>query len=106
MTPIDPLEYHQQIAKQHIFTKVYPTFRPDALLLIESSTFQNYLRKMETCVGFSIDSLDDLLKAIQSRINYFHELGCRLSDYGLEQIYAADFTESDRRYCIQKTFKQ
>ncbi|MGB5322183.1 glucuronate isomerase, partial [Lutimonas sp.] len=100
--PIDHLEYHKQIAKQNIFTKVYPTFRPDALLLIESSTFQNYLRKMETCVGFSIDSLDDLLKAIQSRINYFHELGCRLSDYGLEQIFADDFTESTADKVLKK----
>ena len=57
--PVDDLAYHQQIAKQNIFTKVYPTFRPDALLLIQSDTFQSYLKKMATCVGFSIDNLDD-----------------------------------------------
>ena len=90
--PIDNLEYHQLIAKQNIFTKVYPTFRPDALLLVESDSFLNYLNKMETCVGSSIQNIDDLLNAIQSRVDYFDQNGCRLSDYGLEQIYADNFT--------------
>ncbi|MDN3641830.1 glucuronate isomerase [Lutimonas halocynthiae] len=90
--PIDNLEYHQQIAKQNIFTKLYPTFRPDALISVESDTFLNYLKKMETCVGSSIENIDDLLNAIQSRVDYFDNNGCRLSDYGLERIYADDFT--------------
>ena len=90
--PIDNLEYHQQIAKQNIFTKVYPAFRPDALISIESDTFLNYLKKMEACVGASIENIDDLLNAIQSRVDYFDSNGCRLSDYGLEQIYADNFT--------------
>ncbi len=100
--PIDTLQYHQQIAKQNIFTKVYPTFRPDALLLIEDNTFQNYLKKMETCVGFSIENLDDLLAAIQSRIDFFDQHGCRLSDYGMEQIFAFDFTEEEADIILKK----
>ena len=100
--PIDSLEYHQQITKQNIFTKVYPTFRPDTLLLIQSNTFQDYLKKMEDCVGFSIKNLDDLLQALQSRIDFFDEHGCRLSDYGLEYIYAYDFSET----AANKIFKR
>lgn len=101
--PADHLEYHQQIAKQNIFTKVYPTFRPDALLLIQSNTFKDYLKKMEACVGFSIDNLDDLLKAVQSRVDYFDQHGCRLSDYGLEQIYSNDFTASAADHILKKS---
>ena len=90
--PTDTLKYHQQIAKQNIFTKVYPTFRPDALLIVESDTYLTYLKKMESCVGSSISNIDDLLSAIQKRVDYFDQNGCRLSDYGLEQIYADDFS--------------
>ena len=100
--PADHLEYHQQIAKQNIFTKVYPTFRPDALLLIQSHTYQDYLKKMTACVGFPIENLDDLLKAIQSRVDYFDLHGCRLSDYGLEQIYTSDFTEEEADLVLKK----
>ena len=103
--PTDPLEYHQQIARQNIFTKVYPTFRPDALLLIQSNTFKDYLKKLEACVGFSIDNLDDLLKAVQSRVDYFDQHGCRLSDYGLEQIYSNNFTVSAADQTLKKSLK-
>ena len=101
--PVDDLAYHQQIAKQNIFTKVYPTFRPDALLLIQNDSFQSYLKKMATCVGFSIENLDDLLRAVQSRVDYFDQHGCRLSDYGLEQIYSNDFTESAADHILKKS---
>ena len=103
--PVDNLAYHQEIAKQNIFTKVYPTFRPDALLLVESDAYLKYLKKMETCVRSSIKNLDDLLYAIQSRIDYFDENGCRLSDFGLEQIYADDFTLEQADTILKKRLK-
>jgi len=93
--PTDNLKYHQQIAKQNIFTKVYPTFRPDELFFINKKTFQEYLNKLEVCVSFSIESIADVLKAIERRISFFDLNGCRLSDYGLEQIYALDFSEKE-----------
>ena len=100
--PVDSLEYHQQIAKQNIFTKVYPTFRPDALLLVANDTFPDYLKKLEARVGFSIKNLNDLLKAVQNRIDYFDQNGCRLSDYGLEQIFADDFSEQEADLILKK----
>ncbi len=90
--PIDDLYYHKQIIESGFYTKVYPTFRPDALLFIEKESFSDYIKKLSHCVEFSIDNLDTLLKAIQIRVDYFDEAGCRLSDYGMEEIYAADFT--------------
>ncbi|WP_242203958.1 glucuronate isomerase [Aestuariivivens insulae] len=90
--PSDTLEYHKQIAKGNFFTKVLPTFRPDELFFIGQSRYVSYLKKLEACVAFSIDSLSDLLKAIDSRIAYFHDHGCRLSDYGIGD--AIDFIEA------------
>ena len=100
--PVDSLEYHQAIAKKNIFTKVLPTFRPDALILIEKETFTSYLKKLEDSVGFPIGNLVDLFKAIQGRIEYFDQLGCRLSDYGMENVFAYDFTEEEADAILKK----
>lgn len=100
--PVDSLEHHQVIAKKNFFTKVLPTFRPDSLLLIENENFAAYLEKLATSVGFLIHNLDDLENAIQSRIDYFNQNGCRLSDYGLEHIYANDFTEEEADTILKK----
>tara|TARA_R110002096_G_scaffold321161_1_gene515233 strand:- start:3055 stop:4458 length:1404 start_codon:yes stop_codon:yes gene_type:complete len=93
--PVDDLKYHKEIAEKGFYTKVFPTFRPDALLFIEKENFNNYINNLSKCVGFRIESLKDLLKAIEKRVDFFDKAGCRLSDYGLEKIYAADFTEAE-----------
>ena len=100
--PTDDLRYHKSIAKQDFFTKVYPTFRPDEIFLIEKNQFKKYVKKLEKVVEFSIKSLKDLLCALQSRISYFDQHGCRLSDFGLERIYAFDYKMEE----VDKIFKK
>lgn len=100
--PIDDLKYHQQIAEQNIFTKVYPTFRPDRLFVIDQDNFTEYVAKLSSCAGFSIENLEDLLKAIEARVEFFNENGCRLSDYGMNQVYAFDFTEDEADAILKK----
>ncbi len=100
--PVDNLEYHQQIAKQNIFTKVYPSFRPDKLFTIDGVGFPEYLKKLESCVDFLIADLSDLLMAIEKRVDFFHENGCRISDYGMNQIFAHDFSEEEADIILKK----
>ncbi|WP_299064325.1 glucuronate isomerase [uncultured Polaribacter sp.] len=100
--PTDSLEHHQAIAQMNIFTKVLPTFRPDNLLLIEGNNYQTYIKELATKVGFKISNLTELLAAIENRIEFFNDLGCKLSDYGLEQIYASDFTDKEADVVLQK----
>jgi len=85
--PVDNLSFHQQIATKNFYTKVFPTFRPDALLQLLNGTSKDYLKKLENCVGFPIKKYDDLLKALDARIDFFHKNGCRLSDYGISGTF-------------------
>lgn len=81
--PTDSLEYHKQIAEGDFYTKVLPTFRSDGLFLIDDANFTSYLKKLESCVGYTIKSLPDYFKAIDDRIDFFQKMGCKLSDYGI-----------------------
>ena len=49
---------------------------------------------MSEAADTEINDLDGLLDALKSRISYFHENGCRISDHGLEYTYASDFTHA------------
>ena len=93
--PADTLEYHQQIQQDKSFTiKVLPTFRPDAAMAVESpERFNAYLSKLEAAAGMEIATYSSLLEAMQKRHDFFHQMGCRLSDHGLETAYAEDYTE-------------
>ena len=93
--PTDDLAHHKAIAKKGFYTKVLPTFRPDALLLINQESYNNYIETLSNCVNHTINDLDSLVRAIQSRVDFFDAMGCRLSDYGVEQLYVADFTPEE-----------
>lgn len=86
--PADSLESHKKIAAQNIGIKVLPTFRPDKSFAVENAEgYTEYLKKLSAASGITIDSFTNLLSALENRINYFHSLGCKLSDHGLEQLY-------------------
>ncbi|MEM1327030.1 MAG: glucuronate isomerase [Bacteroidota bacterium] len=93
--PIDDLRYHQALAESDFEVKVLPTFRPDKAILIQNDNFVNYIQKLEKASDQTIINYADLIEALRNRADFFHELGGRLSDHGLEQLYAADFTESE-----------
>ena len=90
--PIDDLSYHQQIAKDGFEIKILPAFRPDKAILIEKEGYATYIQKLSEAAGMEIKTYSGLLEALQNRIDFFHDQGCKLCDHGLEQVYAADFT--------------
>lgn len=86
--PVSTLEYHKNIHEQGISPKVYPTFRPDNAFAIEGGNiYLQYLEQLAKASGVSINRYEDLLAALDNRIQYFHDHGCRLADHGLEQLY-------------------
>ena len=87
--PVDSLEYHQQVAQTDFKTKVYPAFRPDwALFVHRPEEFIEWLSKLSQAAGIPVETLDDLLAALRIRHDFFHSLGCRLSDHGCESVPA------------------
>ena len=102
--PTDDLRYHSQIADSDSFyTKVLPTFRADELFFINKDKFLNYIQKLATSVNFEIHSLNDFIKAIDERIKFFHEKGCRLSDFGVgEELQIVDVSKEDVEVVFDK----
>ena len=88
--PIDSLEHHQRLADSNFETKVYPAFRPDwALFVHRPEEFIQWLGKLSQAADMDVETLDDLLAALRVRHDFFHSLGCRLSDHGCESVPAS-----------------
>jgi len=86
--PIDSLEHHIAIQKDSTKVKTFPTFRPDKSFAVEDSeAYNSYLSELEKASNSTINSYQDLLVALENRIDFFNENGCKLSDHGLEQLY-------------------
>jgi len=97
--PIDDLRYHRMLKNSGGFpVSVYPTFRPDKAMAIENpEAFSNYIGELSQAAGMDVRSFDGFLTALRKRHDYFHEMGCRVSDHGLETIFAEDYTGAEVR---------
>lgn len=105
--PIDPLNFHQGYKKADSDTQMFPAFRPDKAFAVENTkTYLNYLNKLSTVSKVSIKNYDDLLQALQIRVDYFHENGGRLSDHGLERLYFFKKNTYDINNLFQKILEE
>jgi glucuronate isomerase len=94
--PIDSLEHHKSIKEDGFEIPILPAFRPDnAMNIADPQKFNVYTKKLEAVSGITISSFDDFLYALQNRHDFFASMGCNVSDHGLEEIYADDFTGSE-----------
>jgi glucuronate isomerase len=93
--PADNLEHHKKLKGTFEIT-VLPTFRPDnAVKTEDSGKFKAYIQKLEQASGIEIRNFETLVEALDKRHSFFHEMGGRLSDHGLDRFYFADFKASD-----------
>jgi glucuronate isomerase len=70
-----------------------PTWRPDSALQFDApDRFGAWLERLEASSGTTVSSFDTFLRALELRHDFFHAHGCRLSDHGLTQVFAADYT--------------
>ena len=94
--PLDSLEHHRKIRDDGFETKVYVAFRPDKALAVEDLSALNvFIDRLEELCDMEITNFTSYLEALRRRHYYFHQNGCRLSDYGLETAYAASYTERE-----------
>ena len=84
--PIDTLEHHQQLIKSNFTVKVSTAFRPDKSILIRNPDYNDYIDLLSIAARIEISDYDDLLQALEKRISFFHDNGCRLSDHGLTHV--------------------
>lgn len=94
--PVDDLVHHEKINSDRDFsTQVLPTFRPDAAIAIKSPSFNRYMSQLGDAAEITIKSFQDLKKALERRVDYFHKKGCRLSDHGPQRLPFAPATEEE-----------
>ena len=94
--PTDDLQFHKKIKDDNFEIKVLPSFRPDKATEIEKGqAFVDWIKKLELYVGFSISDFSKLIKALNDRHDFFHEMGCRISDHGHANFYGEEYTERE-----------
>lgn len=94
--PLDSLIDHTSFADQHPSFRMLPAFRPDKAMSVDQPhVFNPWVDKLSELTNTDIRSYDSFLQSLKLRHDYFSDRGCSVSDHGLEEIYAEDYTLKD-----------
>lgn len=99
--PVDDLHFHEAMAKDKTLkTKVAPAFRPDKAINVERASFIPWVKTLEKVTGKECKDLQSMLDALDSRLEFFIEHGCRASDHALDVVHykKATYEEANEVY--------
>jgi len=106
--PVDTLEHHLALKREQdaggAFTvQMRPTWRPDKGMAVdEPVAFNAWVDRLSTVSGVAVRDPDSYLAALKQRHDSFHVAGCRLSDHGIDTVYADDYTLAGIRSIFAK----
>lgn len=104
--PVDSLEHHKRLAAEGFEIKILPAFRPDrAMNLTDSNGWEKYIQTLEKVSGVTISNFASLLEAVDLRHEYFHSVGCRLSDHGVTYVPDAEASSAELDAIFAKAIK-
>ncbi|HJV79128.1 MAG TPA: glucuronate isomerase, partial [Paludibacter sp.] len=103
--PIDSQEHHLKAKQDGFEVKMLPTWRPDKAMAVESSAnFKAYVEQLAQVSEITISTFDDMILALRKRQDFFAEMGCKLSDHGIEEFYAEDYTDAEIKTIFNKVY--
>lgn len=101
----DPLEYHQAIQKSGWSGRILPTFRPDAVINIDSAGWHNHIRALGERVGKEITSYKTFIEALENRRAFFKSMGAQATDHAALTPYTEDLSDQDAEEIFQWALK-
>ncbi len=103
--PVDTLEYHLKVKNDGFKVKMLPTWRPDKAMAVEDPVaYRKYIDLLSSVSGVAINNFADVIAALQVRHDFFESVGCRLSDHGIEEFYADDYTPEEIETIFKKVY--
>jgi glucuronate isomerase len=101
-SPLDTLEFHQQIKASGWKGRVLPTFRPDGVIDAEFAGFKENIEKLEAVSGESVGTFKGYLKALRNRRDFFIKNGATATDHGHLTALTADLDSGAAEALYQK----
>ncbi len=91
----DPLTQHQAIRDSGWKGRVFPTFRPDAVVNLDAPGWRANVETLGAVVGYELDTYAKLVQALEERRAFFKTLGARATDHAALTAYTHELTPQE-----------
>lgn len=88
------LEYHQSLRRQG-WNHVRPTFRPDAVLDLDTSNWLDHIKRLSEVSGIEVKDYATFIAALEQRRMFFKEMGATATDHAALSPKTERLTDAD-----------
>ncbi len=90
----DNLEHHQSLKKEG-FTKLQPTFRPDALINLDTANWRLHLNTLSEISAQDIGNYQQFIAALEHRRTFFKAMGATATDHASLSANTEPLTQAE-----------
>ncbi|MFN2134634.1 MAG: glucuronate isomerase [Candidatus Promineifilaceae bacterium] len=98
----DSLALHKSIAESGWHGRVLPTFRPDAVINLDTSGWRDHIDALRQVTGVDIVDYASFKQALQQQRTYFKAMGARATDHAAQTAFTELLSDKDADTIFQK----
>jgi len=101
----DPLLHHQAIRDSGWSGDIRPTFRPDAVVNLQTPGWQENIDALSEVSGITIHSYPAFIRALEERRAFFRSMGAAATDHGAQSAYTTELSPREADAIFQRALR-
>lgn len=98
----DTLAHHQAIRESGWNGRILPTFRPDALVNVDTENWREHIDALSRISGIDVMDYASFVQALEQRRAFFKALGAKATDHAALTAYTAELTPEEANVIFQR----
>ncbi len=101
----DPLIHHQTIQQSGWRGRVLPTFRPDAVVNLDTENWREHIAALSQASGIEVVDYKSFIRALEQRRGFFKTMGATATDHAALTAYTAPLSSRDATTIFQRALQ-
>jgi glucuronate isomerase len=101
----DTLEHHQTIRDSGWHGRIVPTFRPDAVVNLDTEGWRGNIDSLSAVSGVTVTSYTTFIQALEQRRAVFKDLGATATDHAVQAPYTEILSDAEADAIFQRALK-
>jgi glucuronate isomerase len=98
----DPLIHHRAIRESGWKGRIVPTFRPDAVVNLDTAGWRKNIQALSQASGIEVNSYSSLVRALENRRAFFKSMGATATDHAAQTAYTRRLTGAEADALFQR----
>ncbi len=101
----DTLEYHQAIRDSDWNGNIIPTFRPDAVVNLDTENWDKNIETLSQVSSVDVKDYQTFIQALEQRRAFFKDMGAKATDHAALTAHTVELSDAEADAIFQRALK-